>query len=151
MGPDEFAKYSRDLLKSMNEMKKKSVTVGIQSEDATKRAYDGDVTVLQVGIFHELGLGVPRRSFIELPFTIKKSEMNKRIDAELNKLINGKTTPENALGLIGMEATNIVKMAFTSSGYGTWEPSEGEDGGQVNLIDTGILRNSISYKVVQDA
>lgn len=155
MSPDEFAEYSRNLLRDMNQMKSKAVQVGIQSEDGTKRAYGGDVTVLQVGLFHELGLGVPRRSFIEAPFAIKKSEMEARIDSEMKKLIEGRTTVDRALGFIGIEATNIVKGAFTSEGYGTWPPLNSitiaMKGSSQTLIDTGILRNSISYKVVDNA
>lgn len=155
MSPDEFAEYSRNLLRSMNEMKSKSVTVGIQSEDATRRAYKGGATVLEVGLYHELGLGVPRRSFLQVPFSLKSDQMSKSIDNALKLVTQGSVDPDTALGFIGIEGVNIVKMAFTSEGYGTWPPLKqatiDAKGSSQTLIDTGVLRNSISYKVVNDA
>ena len=58
---------------------------------------------------------------------------------------------EQALGLIGTAAVNIVKGAFLTRGYGEWlditDATKEAKGSSQVLIDTGTLRNSISYVV----
>ena len=58
---------------------------------------------------------------------------------------------EQALGLIGTVAVNISKGAFTSRGYGEWPDitagTKAAKGSSQVMIDTGTLRNSITYVV----
>jgi len=55
--------------------------------------------------------------------------------------------------LIGVKAQSISQGAFTTKGYGQWQelsPKTVEKKGSSQiLIDTGTLRNSITYQVVK--
>jgi len=93
---------------------------------------------------------IPRRSFLRTPFAIKRKELNKGIAKQFELVSNG-LDPITGLGRIGALATNVSKGAFTSQGYGEWKPDSAatkrEKGSSQTLIDTGILRGSISSVV----
>ena len=127
------------------------VKVGLPKEKSSSKIYDDGMTVIEVGAAHEYGAGVPRRSFLRTPFAIKKNEINRVIDSQFIKLLDGKTNADTALGLLGVTATNISRGAFTSKGYGTWmdisqETKDAKGSDQV-LIDSGILRASITWSI----
>jgi uncharacterized protein YeaC (DUF1315 family) len=70
--------------------------------------------------------------------------MNQKI-AETSQTVN------DALGIVGAKATNISKEAFVTQGYGKWpditEETKEQKRSSQTLIDTGTLRNSITWEV----
>jgi len=58
---------------------------------------------------------------------------------------------DKALGRVGLAARNISVGAFRSKGYGAWPDIERSTkdakGSSGVLIDTGILRNAITWVV----
>jgi phage gpG-like protein len=152
MTPSEFLKRTMAIESEMDKAKKMSVDVGLISSKVGGQIYGGGISVLDIGTIHEYGLGnVPARSFLRTPFLMKKAEITDRIGAEWIKVMQGKSTAEKSLGLIGAMGTNVAKGAFTTQGYGTWQPIKPETaaakGSGQTLIDTGTLRNSITWKV----
>lgn len=141
-----------DLEKQLRLAKRASVDVGLISDKVGGQIYGDGQTVLGVGAVHEFGSAdVPQRSFIRAPFKIKAKESAAFIRGEFSKIADGKQSTAKAMGRIGANATNIVKGAFTTKGYGTWpdiEPAtKRAKGSSQPLIDTGTLRNSIHWKV----
>ncbi len=65
-----------------------------------------------MGAQHEYGAGVPRRSFLRTPFAVKKDDMDKAIAKQFEDVFKRGKKAEQALGLIGTVAVNIVKGAF---------------------------------------
>jgi len=152
MTPSDFLKRTMAIESEMSKAKKMSVDVGIIKAKIGGKIYGDGMTVLDVGTIHEYGLGnSPARSFLRTPFLLKKAEITDRIGAEWVKVMQGKSTAEKSLNLIGVAGTNIAKGAFTSMGYGTWPPIKPETaaakGSGQTLIDTGTLRNSITWMV----
>lgn len=95
-------------------------------------------------------INIPKRSFLREPFGVKRKELNKAIAKQFEAVAGGRD-PDIALGRIGVLAANVSKGAFTSLGYGSWTPIQSETarrkGSSQTLIDTGILRGSITWVV----
>jgi len=140
-------------LKSLNTANEKVVEVGYISGDKGGDAYPSGITVAQNAAIHEFGLGnVPPRSTLKTPFEVKKKEMSKFVEKQYQAVANG-LEAEIALGRIGVKAQSLVQGSFTTKGYGTWpdikeETKEAKGSTQI-LIDRGILRQSVTWKVVK--
>ena len=151
MTPDKMLENTTAYLKNLEKAKRGYVAVGLPSEEVGGKVYSDGQTVAQVGAQHEYGAGVPRRSFLRTPFDIKKDDLDRAIAKQFEDVFNRGKKAEQALGLIGTVAVNVVKGAFLTRGYGEWpditdDTKEAKGSSQV-LIDTGTLRNSITYAV----
>lgn len=149
--PDDMKKYAMEYAAKINEAIRSSVKVGLPAEKVGGKVYGDGMTIIRVGAIHEYGLGHnPVRSFLRVPFNVKRKDLAKTIDAMFKKVQDGMPV-KVALGRIGITAVNISKDAFTNKGYGTWpditaETKKAKGSSQV-LIDTGTLRNSITHIV----
>jgi len=95
---------------------------------------------------------IPQRSFLRVPFAVKRKDLNKAIAKQFEAVAEGRDA-DVALGRVGVLAANVSKGAFTSLGYGSWSPIQPETakrkGSRQTLINNGILRSSIT-SVVRD-
>lgn len=158
MTPADVLKLAQKQLASMERAMNAVVKVGLpESEAATSKAYlsDGDKsapTVLEVGIWHEYGTqSVPMRSFLRAPFLTKEADIRKTIDGQFHLVLEKGLDIEVALGRVGLAARNISVAAFKTQGYGEWpdikQSTKDAKGSSGILIDTGLLRNSITWVV----
>jgi hypothetical protein len=151
MTPEQMLENTGAYLKNLEKAKRGHVAVGLPAEEVGGTVYDDGQTVAQVGAQHEFGAGVPRRSFLRTPFSAKKDELETAIAKQFEDVFQRGKKAEQALGLIGTVAVNISKGAFTSRGYGEWPDisaaTKEDKGSSQVLIDTGTLRNSITYVV----
>lgn len=158
MTPQEFLARSQRQVAAMQRAQQASVKVGLPAnEAATSQAYqsDGDKsapTVLEVGIWHEYGTQhVPMRSFLRGPFEEKRDDIAKAIAAQFKLVLENDLDIEVALGRIGLTGVNISRGAFKTRGYGVWadikQATKNAKGSSQVLIDTGLLRNSITWVV----
>ena len=151
MTPEQMLKNTGAYLKNLEKAKRGHVAVGLPAEEVGGTVYDDGQTVAQVGAQHEFGAGVPRRSFLRTPFSAKKDELETAIAKQFADVFQRGKKTEQALGLIGTVAVNISKGAFTTRGYGEWPDisaaTKEDKGSSQVLIDTGTLRNSITYVV----
>lgn len=158
MTPQEFLSRSQRQVEAMQRAKSASVKVGLPAgESATSKAYKSDgqksaPTVLEVGIWHEYGTQhIPMRSFLRGPFAEKKADLDRIIAAQLKMVLENDLNVEVALGRVGLAAVNISRRAFTTRGYGVWadisQATKDAKGSSQVLIDTGILRNAITWVV----
>jgi len=151
MTPEQMLKNTTAYLKNLEKAKSGYIAVGLPSEEVGGTVYDDGQTVVQVGAQHEFGAGVLRRSFLRTPFAVKKADMDKAIAQQFKDVFERGKKAETALGLIGTVAVNISKGAFTTRGYGEWpdisQATKDAKGSSQILIDTGTLRNSITYVV----
>jgi len=151
MTPEQMLENTTAYLKNLEKAKHGYVAVGLPAEEVGGTVYDDGQTVAQVGAQHEFGAGVPRRSFLRTPFSAKKDELETAIAKQFADVFQRGKKTEQALGLIGTVAVNISKGAFTTRGYGEWPDisaaTKEDKGSSQVLIDTGTLRNSITYVV----
>lgn len=144
-------KQLRQYEDSIKQAKRSVVAVGLPAEKVGDRIYGDGLSVIRVGSWHEFGEGNnPVRSFLRVPFALKADELNEFTAMQFSRVFEGENV-EKALGLIGVKATNISREAFTTQGFGTWPANKPdtirEKGSSQPLIDTGTLRNSITWSV----
>lgn len=152
MSPEQFLKTSVAYLANLEKAKSMGVYVGLPAEKVGGAIYGDGMTVIQIGAIHEYGLGNnPERSFLRTPLSDPKQGLNKFINNQFKLVLERGRDAEQALGLVGTKAVNISKGAFRSKGYGVWVDIKPETkrrkGSSQTLIDTGTLRNSITYIV----
>ena len=149
--PQQMMANTTAYLKNLEKAKSGFVAVGLPAEEVGGTIYGDGQTVATVGARHEYGVGVPRRSFLRVPFTTKKDDLAQAIATQFADVFERGKSAEQALGIIGTIAVNISKGAFTSRGYGEWpditQATKDAKGSSQVLIDTGTLRNSITYVV----
>lgn len=110
-------------------------------------------TNAEIGLIHELGSlsdHIPRRSFLEMPLTLKMPSYSKAFGDQIMKAIDtGNIKP--AYVNLGIKGEQVVQLAFASSGYGQWDPNAestvNKKGSSSPLIDTAQLRRSITSDV----
>ena len=152
MTPEETVKFLQESIKRISEAKSKAVVVGLPKEKVGSRVYGDGMTVIDIGAIHEFGTAtIPRRSFLRDPFSIREDELAAAIAAEFSQVIEQGKPVTQALGVIGVQAQSISQEAFTTRGFGAWpdispETKQRKGSGQT-LIDTGLLRQSITWQV----
>jgi len=150
--PEDGLKKLEQYAKSLQEAQTKVVAVGLPMEKAGSKVYGDGKSVISVGAQHEYGInGMKERSFLRLPFSIKNAEILTMTQRQFNQVFERGRSVDKALGVLGITATNISKGAFTSKGYGQWaditQATKEKKGSSQVLIDTGILRGSITFVV----
>lgn len=111
-------------------------------------------TNAEIGLKQEMGSlsdHIPRRSFLEMPLTMKMPDYYKTFGETLKKaFLNGDIRP--AYVKLGLKGEQVVQLAFASRGFGIWPdnaPSTiARKKSSQPLIDTAQLRRSITSDVV---
>lgn len=102
------------------------------------------------GVTKPHNIKIPQRSFLRIPMQLHADQINDFISEQFADVFKGKSA-EKALGIIGVNARNISVDSFSTNGYGLWDPIKSSTkkakGSSAPLIDTGTLRNSITYVV----
>jgi len=143
---DEDRGYA-DLVKTIFAMGSPKVSVGIHEEDG---AHDhGGMTVVDLASIHEFGLGVPERSFIRAWFDENEDRAKEAMRRLLVSVLEGKNKPEQAvekfaLWVVGEMQARIARGIAPALA----ESTIASKGSSVPLIDTGQLRSSISYEIL---
>lgn len=151
MKPADALNRTKRMAASMRKLRGARVAVGLPVENVGGKVYGDGRSIIAVGATHEFGAGpIPQRSFLRVPFQTKRKTLNKQI-AQQFSAVSGGLDPDVGLGRIGATAVNVSKGAFTSLGYGDWDPIDpataAAKGSSQTLIDTGILRGSISWVI----
>lgn len=110
-------------------------------------------TNAEIGLIHEMGslsAHIPRRSFLEMPLTLKMPNYYKVFGEQLMKAVEDGNLHPVYVNL-GIKGEQIVQLAFASRGFGMWVPNtdatEKRKGSSSPLIDTAQLRRSITSDV----
>lgn len=152
MKPEDLLKMLEKQAKFLKQAKTMSVKVGLPKKTASIKN-DG-VSIVVIGAAHEYGQGDMHRSFLRVPFAIKKDELAKIIESQFELGKSGEMDAKKALGRIGALASGISKEAFSTQGFGTWADIKPETKKRKKssavLIDTGQLSQSITWAVEND-
>ncbi len=121
------------------------------------------MTLVELAATHEFGSSdghVPERSFIRSTLYVRSAQaLAEKIEAAAKLVIAGKLEAKRALELLGTFAASEIKNTITmneSDGYGEYpypplaDSTIAAKGSSVPLIDTGQLKNSITYAVVTE-
>ena len=108
-------------------------------------------TVLDVAIFNEFGTDtIPERSFLRGWFD--ESEKGLRDDAGkmMQSVIHGQRTRDQILELLGQRSVGQIQERIASGIEPDNAPSTiRQKGSSTPLVDTGVLRSSITYEVTE--
>lgn len=126
------------------------VTVGIHEEKGSEtHDEDSGLTIAQIGEIHELGLGVPRRSFIADWVDENRDQIQANFRKVGEAVVQGKIASieqgMNRLGLlfVGQIQRRIVNHIPPPLAQSTID----RKGSSTPLIDEGILKSAITYEV----
>lgn len=164
-----WAAIKADLLRAEDT----TITVGVHS-DARERGSEAEpgLTTATVGALHEFGLGVPQRAWLGPSIDDHTEELlGMARDLYFGPLLSGRLTGKQVFGVIGERMQQVVQKRLIDKDP-SWAPLSprtktrkaakirgGKKGaaekkraafvaGDGNpLIDTGLLRQSIRYKV----
>ena len=149
MKPNDLSQL-RDLTKQIKIATTHEVNIGIAQDIGQ---YPNGEKVVDVGRRHEFGIGVPRRSFLRMPFIVKQNIIDKAIVTSWKKIVEGESQTIKEFGILGIIGQNISKDAFASGGFGKWEKlkpaTEKAKGSAEILLDTSKLVQSITNWVVK--
>ena len=105
-------------------------------------------TVLEIAASNEFGLGVPRRSFIADWFDQNLQKNEQFIVRMMKAVASGKLTKERAFELIGLKFQGDIQKRISAGIPPANAPATIKaKGSSTPLIDTGQLRQSITYVV----
>lgn len=155
LNPDQTKRLMDRYLQQMERAKSAVVKVGLPSDKVGGKVYDDGSTIMEVGASHEYGTDhMPVRSFLRMPFDLKRREINAFIRQQFNAVLEDERSADDALEMIGIHASNISRAAFRTNGYGQWHPlspatqeAKQEAGKTTPLVWTGLLRGAITWSV----
>ena len=101
-----------------------------------------------IGITRAHMIRIPQRSFLRSAFDKNQATYIRLLEQEAGRVIDGKTTPRKAVGLVGERHLADVKNGINAGIPPPLAPStRARKGSSQTLIDTGQLKNSITVKV----
>lgn len=124
------------------------VTIGIH--EAEGGAQNGSATVLDIGIWNEFGTSrIPPRSFIRAWFDENKEPIETMWKSAMRAVAKGKISKKDALDQFGLWCVGQIQARMAAGVPPPNAPSTiARKGSSTPLIDTGVLRSSITHKVV---
>lgn len=132
------------LKKSLKELEKK-VRVGVPDE------YAELADKLELGFVPPIGRFSPPRSHLRLPLEMREKEIANRAVLRLTDI-----TPSNckqAVEELGRASLDAINESFDTGGFGQWQDNTSYTirlkGRNEPNIDTGSLRDSYNYEVVE--
>ena len=159
----------KKLIKEIKKFKGAYVKAGLP-QSMENEVHSDDITTLQIGVWQEFGTRrIPKRPFIRTTFDTKKKQWEKFTDLMISGISLGKTTANMALDLLGQKILSDIKSVIRKGvgaknapstlrqkqKKGLAETKRRERKGQpypigtpVQLIDTGVMLNSITYEKV---
>jgi len=126
------------------------VEVGVRGDDPGDRE-SGIVNNVQLAAIHEFGLGVPERSFVRATVDRQLAAYRVLLRRLGNAMFRRRITPRAVLEALGLKAqADMVETIDNSIGLVPNAPATiREKGSSRPLIDTGALKQSITYRVQQ--
>jgi len=154
----EYLKMVQEYQKNLELAKKLTVAVGLPQEEVGGEVYGNGKTVTEIGAIHEFGSpeqSIPSRSFLRVPFRKNEKDLSEFTNKQFRDILEKGADAKSALEKVGIKFLSIVQLYFKSEGDGSWGAKivdVWEDGKKVkknrgSLVDTGTLRQSLSYAV----
>ena len=149
----------------IKEFKESVIKVGLPEKVGGAIHEGSDLTVAQIGAVHEYGSpenNIPKRSFIREPLINEEKKITNFIKSRFSAVGSNSMSAKKALEQIGNMGASISKGSFTKNNWeansditinGGWMIKNGKSffvkgkKKSTPLIDSGQLRNSITYVV----
>lgn len=142
-----WTKLKAELLR----LKEKSVVlVGVQGDLAAEPHAGADVSNVQIATFQEFGTtrGVPERPFLRGTIDENRERYANMVQKSAERIVDGKSSVDKELALWGEKIVGDVKQRIAAGIDPPLQPATiARKGSSKPLIDSGQLRNSITYTV----
>lgn len=128
---------------------KHAVRVGVFADATTP---DGEL-VAAYGADNEFGVPgrIPERSFLRMPIEKKASTISSNVKVNQGERIR-QGDIRGVFEDIGLACESAIQEAFDTRGFGTWKENAEftiiQKGSDAPLIDEGLLRRSVTSKVI---
>ena len=126
------------------------ITIGIHDapHDAKSAA-----TILDVATFNEFGTArIPERSFLRAWFDAAEAGLRRDLFVLTQAVVEGKRTADQVLELLGLRSVGQIQARISASIPPPNAPSTiKKKGSSTPLIDSGVLRSSVTYQVKDKA
>lgn len=146
------------LLKTVKAAKRSYVTIGLHEGAGTYPESPGGTTaspsVVEVGLWNEFGTkSIPERSWIRSAIDGNVSKINELREQMALNILTKNWTVQKALEKIGFEIQNMIQNKIRSNvppplAESTAKAKQDRGVAPVTLIDTHLLHDSVTYKVV---
>ena len=161
---DRHAEWDR-IKGQLRQLSGDHVTVGFHADAEPYEAGAGEpANVAQIASFHEFGDGVPQRSFFRPTMDGNREKYGALLARTMKLVLEGKLKVAKGLALVGLQAAVDLKQAITDldspplaeatiarklakSGLRGKKAAAYAEGGANPLIDTGHMRQSVTYDV----
>lgn len=130
--------------------KKPFVKVGVVGNSATEKDPESGTTVAEYASYNEFGTqNIPERSFIRATVDERRNRIFGKTFSLQSDILTGKISLERALDIIGLLVSgNIQNKIQKLKSPKNADSTIRQKGSSNPLIDTGRLRQSISYEKV---
>ena len=106
------------------------------------------ITMSSLAAIHELGLGVPKRAFIEPSLQKNRAKYIKYVGRQITPIIRGRQSMNAAWQGLGLMAVADIQKYMVTAQFTPLAPSTiARKGSSKPLIDTGQMRQAITYRV----
>jgi hypothetical protein len=115
---------------------------------ATDQRDGGEFSNVQIGTVHEFGLGVPERSFLRATVDERSTFYRRLVKKLMQRALDMKGTVSEALRILGEQMkADIVRRIDRGIDPPLHPATIAAKGSSKPLIDTGQLKQSITYEV----
>jgi hypothetical protein len=141
----------KKLLEALPELANQSVKIGVQSDAGINAKKGKAVKIVDYAIYNELGTRrIPSRPFVSSTTDEKKNAWYAEMDKAINAALLGRLHPSAIMKRVGLMAQNDIQEKITTLSRPPNAPSTIKLKKSSNpLIDSGLLRRSIRFKVEQ--
>lgn len=134
-----------------------AVKVGVLADKGAEPKRGGEtdepLTVMDVATQHEFGApaaGIPQRSFVRATVDEHEDYLLEQCKEAAVRVLTEKQTPKQALGELGAEVVGLIQERMAAGISPPNDPTTvARKGSATPLIDTGQLRSSISWEVIE--
>lgn len=110
--------------------------------------YPGGTPVVEVAIKNEFGIGVPERSFVRSTFKENQNEYKERSIKAVKVALKGDKPLRRSMSILGSDVSSDIKRKIVDIKEPPNAPLTIALKGSSNpLIDTGHMKNSVTYEV----
>lgn len=143
----------KEIVRRLGEIKGMTVKVGILESAGIHPGPEG-LSNAEIGTVHEYGdpsRNIPQRSFIGSAMDEQRDALVKFAAASVRSAIDGKRNVREAGSLLGEKAKAAIQSKIVTGPFVPNAPRTiALKGSSKPLIDTGHLRQSVSYEVIVD-
>ena len=126
-----------------------TLTLGVQGKEATQKHPESDLTIGQVAAIHELGIGVPERSWLRSWMDANEQRMKQETASAYAAFIAGRVSRKKALEGLGFKWVRELRENIE---LGRITPplaasTIARKGHAIPLLATGSVKNAITFKL----